>query len=173
MNKLTNTLFKGSKLIAIVILLICSNSLYAQIKFSIDTVIISKNVNLDKDIEINREGPAIGFYCTIQNNTDSIIDLDFEDNQLFYSFNYMGNKYFSELFVLELRYIKNVSIKPLSEFRFEFYADIFGKHKLLPEDISTEAYFEFLLQTLPSFRLGCINGNLNIESGEINNIIIR
>ncbi|MFA6199797.1 MAG: hypothetical protein WC679_05265 [Bacteroidales bacterium] len=164
---------KMLKYLSIIILLICGNNLYAQINFSIDTVIVSKNVNLDKNIEIARKGPVVGFYCRIKNNTDSIIDLDFEDNQLFYSFNYMGNKYFSELFVLELRYIKNVSIKPFSEFGFEFYADIFGKHNLLPEDISIEKYFEFLLQTLPSFRLGCINGNLNIESGGINNIIIK
>lgn len=151
------------------VLLIFSNNLYSQVNFSIDTVIISRNAKIDNNIE----GSAVGFYCTINNNTDSIIDLDFEDNQLFYSFNYKRNNYFSEILILELLIKRNVSIKPFSEFRFEFYADIFGKHKLLPEDISTEAYFEFLLQTLPSFRLGCINGYLNIESGAIKNIIIR
>jgi len=156
-----------------VVLLIFSNNLYSQVNFSIDSVILSKNANIDKDIQINREGPALGFYCTIQNNTDSIIDLDFEDNRLFYTFNYKGNNYFSEVLILELLCKRNVSIKPFSEFKFEFYADIFGKHNLFPENISTEAYFEFLLQTLPSFRLGCINGYLNIESGGINNIIIR
>lgn len=158
----------------IIILLICINSLNAQIDFSIDSVIINRNHKMNPDIEIMAKAPSIKFYCEIQNNTDSLIDLDFgnTNRQLYYSFNYKGKQYFSELLVIDLLYKENISIQPFTKFNFDFNADIFGKHDLLSNDISTEEYFEFLSETLPTLRLGLINGKTNIESKGINNVII-
>lgn len=158
----------------IIILFICINSLNAQIDFSIDSVIIGRNHKINPDIETMVEAPSIKFYCEIQNNTDSLIDLDFgnTNSQLYYYFKYKGKQYFSELLVIDLLYKENISIQPFTKFKFDFNADIFGKHDLLSNDISTEEYFEFLSETLPTLRLGLINGKTNIESKGINNVII-
>lgn len=158
----------------LILLIICVNNLHAQIDFSIDSVIINRNHKMNKEIEIMAQVPSIEFYCTINNNTDSIIYLNFESsfNQLYYSFKYKGNQYFSELLVLDLLYKEKISIYPFKKFNFDFFADIYGKHNLLSENISIEKYFEFLLETIPTLRLGLINGKINIESKGFNNVII-
>lgn len=155
----------------ILIIMLFGGDIYSQITFSIDSISINRNISKDKDLEIHRNTPVIGFYCSIINNSDKTIEFDFKEKQLNYYFEHEGRVYLSDVFIIELLKMEEYKLTPNSTFNFEFHTAIFEKEKFLLSNFSTlESYYEFLLEILPSFKFRYINDNFFIESGNIKKI---
>lgn len=153
------------------IIVFFATCIQAQIVFSVDSITIERNNNIDSDLEIQRQTPVINFNCSFINNTDSIIEFEFKDKQLSYYFEYEGYVYLSDIFVIDLFIIENHSLSPGSKFSFEFHSAVFEKEKNLYSNFHIrEAYYEFLLKVLPSFKFRYISHNIYIESVGIKKI---
>lgn len=155
----------------IIVIMLFGGGVQSQIIFSIDSISINRNISIDKDLEIHRNTPVIGFYCSIINNTERTIGFDFKDKQLSYYLEQGGCIYLSDIFIIDLLIIGEYDLIPNSKFNFEFHSAVFEKEKFLINNFYTlEDYYEFLLEILPSFRLRYINDNIYIESGRINKV---
>ena len=163
-------------IILMLFLLVCFNSLKAQLVITIDTIAIEffNNVDFNKDTiitidEDEGQGPSIIFYCKITNHSDTSICIFPKDSRLFYGFSYAGTQFYGRLYQLT---IEGDVYKIEGGSSVEFFSDcwIFMGTELLGEGYGD--YRDILLQVLPTLQVLYKDCNHKIESCSVGNVVL-
>lgn len=161
------------RFLIIILCLLFSSSLPAQIAFTIDTMTIGNIYNrvfieYDDRVELDgreREGPTIGIDFTIRNNCDSTIQLTPANSEMWATFIYHNIRY--KRFVLSFMHNEILVIPPNEEYQHSAFARLF-----LGTSIQKKSgdYLLELIEVLPTLKIHYEDKNHILVSSEIKNV---
>jgi hypothetical protein len=156
-------------------IIILSTNIKSQ-TITIEKVIVSNVVTEIKQVRAEREaeGPIVRLYLTIENNTDSIIQLYPSTSSLSIKYRLRGLLYTADVSSLSLiQFMENstMAINKGEQLKLEFVQRLFlGTNILHMKRQKLYDYSEEILQALPTLQVSYKDQNLKLRSRGIDNV---
>ncbi len=143
--------FKMKKIVFVLSMVnaLCS---YAQV-LSVDSVFVYNYQNIITDSVIiklpeNKGGPSVVFYCSIKNNTDSTLEINFESYSLNLSMNIKNYRVKEQVFSFSIPERNSYQLETGKVVLFDFYVDIFLGTPI--HNYEKSSYLKDLSEVLPA-----------------------
>ena len=153
--------------------LLNTSTTYAQLDFKIDKLILSHIVEtIDNDVfdEDRGGGPFAFFYCSIYNNTDSLVMIYPSKSVCYVEYYYKEKKYGFDTIPLPFADMDSLILSPHQKTELSF-----GTHLILGTSIYKSDNWDYtyeMLEILPTLKIYYRARSLNIRSSDITRVII-